>query len=83
MTAQKFIFKLMEFKVEQLYDDCFYVQEKKYGLWYSTDKEGNGLITSLTEESCVSATRQYLKWKQENRLNDVGVSYEGTVGGKL
>lgn len=73
----------MEFKVEQLYDDCFYVQEKKYGLWYSTDKEGNGLITSLTEESCVSATRQYLKWKQENRLNDVGVSYEGTVGGKL
>ena len=83
MTAQKFIFKLMEFKVEQLYDDCFYVQEKKYGLWYSMDKEGNGLITSLTKESCVSATRQYLKWKQENRLNDVGVSYEGTVGGKL
>lgn len=73
----------MEFKVEKLYDDCFYVQKKKYGLWYSMDKEGNGLITSLTEESCVRATRYYLKLKQENRLNDVGVSYEGTVGGKL
>jgi hypothetical protein len=83
MTAQKFIFKLMEFKVEQLYDDCFYVKQKKWGTWDSFDKEGNCIITSLTEESCVSATRQYLKWKQENRLNDVGISYEGTVGGKL
>jgi len=49
----------------KLIDDCFYVDLKKYGLWYSTDKEGNTLITSLTEESCISGTRFYLKGRQE------------------
>jgi hypothetical protein len=71
----------MELKVGQLYDDCFYVQEKKYGLWYSTDKEGNGLITSLTEEQCVSATRFYLKGRQEGFSESK--FYEGEVSGKL
>jgi hypothetical protein len=83
MTAQKFIFKLMKLKVEQLYDDCFYVKQMKWGTWDSYDKDGRPIITSLTEDNCVRATRQYLKWKQEGILNDVGVSYEGTVGGKL
>ena len=71
----------MEFKVEQLYDDCFYVQEKKYGLWYSMDKEGNGLITSLTEKSCISATRFYLKGRQEGFSESK--TYDSEVGGKL
>ncbi len=66
---------------KQLIDDAFYVEEKKYGLWYSTDKEGNGLITSLTEEQCVSATRFYLKGRQEGWSETT--TYEGTVGGKL
>jgi hypothetical protein len=66
----------------KLYDDCFYVQQKKYGLWYSTDKEGNGLITSLTEEQCASATRFYLKGRQEGFPEPEKV-HEGTVGGKL
>jgi hypothetical protein len=66
----------------KLYDDCFYVQQKKYGLWYSTDKEGNGLITSLTEEQCVSATRFYLKGRQEGFPEPEKV-HEGVVGGKL
>jgi hypothetical protein len=66
----------------KLYDDCFYVQQKKYGLWYSTDKEGNGLITSLTEELCVSATRFYLKGRQEGFPEPEKV-HEGIVGGKL
>lgn len=66
----------------KLYDDCFYVQQKKYGLWYSTDKEGNGLITSLTEEQCVSATRFYLKGRQEGFTEPEKV-HEGVVGGKL
>jgi len=65
----------------KLYDDCFYVQQKKYGLWYSTDKEGNGLITSLTENQCVSATRFYLKGRQEGFTESK--VYEGEVGGKL
>lgn len=65
----------------QLYDDCFYVQQKKYGLWYSTDKDGNGLITSLTENQCISATRFYLKGRQEGFPESK--IYDGEVGGKL
>jgi hypothetical protein len=66
---------------KKLIDDAFYVDEKKYGLWYSTDKEGNGLITSLTEESCISATRFYLKGRQEGFSESK--TYDGQVGGKL
>ena len=65
----------------KLYDDCFYVQQKKYGLWHSTDKDGNGLITSLSEELCVAATRFYLKGRQEGFPESK--IYEGQVGGKL
>jgi len=67
---------------KKLYDDCFYVEQKKYGLWYSTDKEGKGLITSLNEGQCVVATRFYLKGLQEGWDGDT-IKYEGTVGGKL
>jgi hypothetical protein len=66
---------------KKLIDDAFYVDEKKYGLWYSTDKEGNGLITSLTEDSCISATRFYLKGRQEGFTESK--TYDGQVGGKL
>ena len=66
---------------KKLIDDAFYVDEKKYGLWYSTDKDGNGLITSLTEEQCISATRFYLKGRQEGF--STSRTYEGEVGGKL
>jgi hypothetical protein len=67
--------------MKHLIDDVFYVNEKKYGLWYSTDKEGNGLITSLTEESCISATRFYLKGRQEGFTESK--TYDGQIGGKL
>jgi hypothetical protein len=68
---------------KKLIDDCFYVEKKKWGTWDSTDKEGKKLITSLTEDACINATRYWLKLKQENRLNDVVVSYSSTVDGKL
>jgi hypothetical protein len=68
---------------KQLIDDCFYIEQKKYGLWDSYDKDGKGIVTSLTEEECVRATRFILKLKQENRLNEVGNTYSGTVDGKL
>jgi hypothetical protein len=67
---------------KKLYDDCFCVEEKKYGLWHSYDKENKGLITALTEEECVRATRFYLKGLQDGWDNS-SVKYEGTVGGKL
>jgi hypothetical protein len=68
---------------KQLYDDCFYVEQRKYGLWYSTDKEGKGLITSLTEDQCVTATRWYMKGLQEGFDKSEEKTYSSTVEGKL
>ena len=68
---------------KQLIDEAFYVEQKKYGLWDSYDKDGKGIITALTEEECVTSTRFMLKLKQENKLNQVGNTYSGTVDGKL
>ncbi len=65
------------------YDEAFYVEQTPYKLWHSFDKDGKPLITSLTEELCVSATRFYLKGIQEGWGEDGASKYEGTVGGKL
>ena len=65
----------------KLIDECFYVAEKKYGLWHSWDKDGNGLVTALTEDSCISGTRFYLKGRQEGWAETK--TYSGEVGGKL
>lgn len=67
---------------KKLIDNCFYIEQKKYGLWGSTDLEGDGLITSLNEQQCISATRFYLKGKQEGFPEPEKV-HDGTVGGKL
>ncbi len=66
---------------KKLIDDCFYVEEKRYGLWDSTDKDGKGLVTSLTEDECISATRFILKGRQEGF--SASRTYEGQVSGKL
>ena len=66
---------------KKLIDDAFYIEQKKYGLWHSTDKEDSGLVTSLTEDICISATRYYLKGRQEGF--STSRTYEGEVGGKL
>jgi hypothetical protein len=63
-------------------DDTFRVEQKKYGLWDSYDKDGKCIITALHEEDCVRATRFYLKGCQDGWSSDT-ISYEGTVGGKL
>ena len=73
----------MELNLENLYDDTFYVEQSAWKTWKSYDKDGNALVTSLTQETCVSATRYYLKLKQEGSLNDIGVSYSSVVDGKL
>jgi hypothetical protein len=65
-----------------IYDEAFTVTETNIKTWKSFDTEGNPLITSPTEEACISATRFYLKGKQEG-FTSSGISYEGTVGGKL
>ena len=48
----------------------------------SFDTEGNPLITSPTEDACVSATRFYLKGGQEG-FTATASSYDGVVDGKL
>lgn len=63
-------------------DDAFRVEQKKYGLWDSYDKDGKCIITALHEDECVRATRFYLKGCQEG-WGDATITYEGTVGGKL
>lgn len=55
---------------KQFYDDdAFYVEQKKYGLWQSHYLDGSGIITSLNEHQCVTATRWYLKAKQEGAFD--------------
>ena len=70
---------------KKLYDDdAFYVEEKKYGLWQSHYPDGKGIITSLTEDECVLATRWYLKAKQEGEFDKTEQkTYDSFVGGKL
>jgi hypothetical protein len=68
---------------QKLIDEAFYVEQKQWGTWQSHYPDGKGIITSLTEEECVRATRYYLKWKQEGAINENVVTYSGTVDGKL
>jgi hypothetical protein len=68
---------------KQLIDEAFYVEQSNWKTWKSYDKDGKPLVTSLTTEDCVAATRYYLKLKQEGSLNDIGVSYSSVVDGKL
>jgi hypothetical protein len=51
---------------KQFYDDnAFYVEHKSWGTWQSHYPDGRGIITSLNEQQCVTATRWYLKSLQE------------------
>jgi hypothetical protein len=69
---------------KQLIDDAFYVEEKGWGTWQSHYPDGKGIITALTEEECVRATRWYLKAKQEGEFDkSPEKTYDSTVGGKL
>ena len=64
------------------HDEAFTVKRQRWGTFVSFDLEGNSLITSLTEELCVSATRWYLKAKQEG-FTEEAATYDSVVGGKL
>jgi hypothetical protein len=85
MNQHKLLLKeyLMSDQKEQTFYDegAFYLKKTPYGLWHSFDKDEKPIITSLTEEQCVNATRCYLKWLQEGFPETK--KHEGTVGGKL
>jgi len=67
--------------MNELIDDCFYVKEKRWGTWDSFDKDGNCIVTSLTEEECIRATRFILKGRQDGF--EETKTYSSKVGGKL
>jgi hypothetical protein len=65
-----------------LIDEAFTVDKARWGTWRSFDSEGQGILTSLTEEECIRATRWCLKARQEG-FTDQAATYDGVVGGKL
>ena len=67
---------------KQLIDEAFYVEKCTWGTWKSYDKDGKPLVTSLTFESCIAATRFYCKGLQEG-FGEGSSSYSGQVDGKL
>ena len=65
-------------------DDEFRVYKTKYSLWHSAAKDGEELVTALTEQQCIDGTRFYLKGRQEGWSNETSrVMNDGKVGGKL
>ena len=65
-----------------VHDDAFWVKRQRWGTFVSIGADDLEIITALTEEQCVSATRWYLKGKQEGFTDDAR-TYDGVVGGKL
>jgi hypothetical protein len=63
-------------------DDAFWIKRQRWGTFVSVGADDLEIITSLTEEQCISATRFYLKGKQEGFTDDAR-TYDGVVGGKL
>jgi hypothetical protein len=72
----------MELNLEQLYDDTFYVEKCSWGTWKSYDKDRNALVTSLTQETCIAATRFYCKGLSGG-FGESSKSYVGQIDGKL
>lgn len=64
-------------------DDCFRVEQKKWGTWESFDKSGKGLVTGLTKDIVIQMTRFHLKGIQDGWENVETRTYDGVVGGKL
>lgn len=69
-------------QAKKFIDDAFYVVQSRWKTWKSFSRDDTPLITSLTEEECIRATRFYLKGLQEGFSDDT-IKHEGTVGGKL
>ena len=63
-------------------DECFRVEQKRFGTWTSYGKEGEGIITALSKENVINTTRWYLQAKQEG-FTDPTIQYNGTIEGKL
>ena len=49
-------------------DDCFRIEQKKWGTFDSYNKDEKCIVTSLTYDECLSATRWFLKFQKENKI---------------
>ncbi len=69
----------------EVWDESFVVRKQRWGTFVSYSlKDDRELITSLTLELCVAATRFYLKGLQEGWESDSEQNtYDSVVGGKL
>jgi hypothetical protein len=67
---------------KEIIDGCFYVVEQRWGTWNSYNLEDKAIITSLTKEQCINATRWHLKFLQEGKFEN-DKTYSGEVSGKL
>ena len=70
------------------YDDAFSIEKTRWGTFRSHDKEGKELVTSADEDVCLSATRWFLKARQDGlgtlpSDSSSGSVYSGEVSGKL
>lgn len=54
---------------KELIDDAFYVKKQQWGTWDSFTPDDKNIITSLTEEECIKATRWFLQAKQEGEFD--------------
>ncbi len=66
----------------KVYDDAFWIRKQRWGTFVSVGADDLDIITSLTEEVCIAATRGYLKQKQDGFTEDAP-TYDSVVGGKL
>ena len=64
-------------------DDTFSIEKTKWGTFRSHNTEGKELVTSLTEELCLEATRFVLKGRQEGWDSLACSTYDGEVSSKL
>lgn len=70
---------------KEMYDDCFYVSQSRFGLWNSFRASNDEpLLTGGTKEGVVTMTSWHLKCEQEGwPEGSVRVINNGIVGGKL
>ena len=60
----------------------FRVEKHRFGTYMSVSKEGDNLVTGLTEEAVLRVTGEHLRWAVEGYDSPTS-TYSGEVTGKL
>ena len=68
----------------ELFDECFYVWETRFGLFSSMTTEGRGMLTGAVRDNVIMMTRWHLKCEQEGwPEGSVRVVSSASMGVKL